>query len=331
MAKISIIVPVYNVERYIRRCVGSILNQTYNDFDLILVDDGSPDNCGNICEEYAQQDDRIHVIHQQNGGLSAARNSGIDWALLNSDSQWLTFIDSDDWVLPEYLEQLHSAAESNDVKVSFCNFARTTGDTVQAERSVSAPRVCSPAEIWHEQRIPSTVAWGKLYKKECFTDIRYPVGKTNEDEFTTYRILFSMSQVAFIDYPLYQYFINPDGIMQNKWNPHRMDGIEAFETQISFFRDNKYLTLYNDVLYLYRWTLVNYYQTINDGSQENKRYRKEIKQKLRKLLSKKYVMFPFSEYKETYTIAFPTIINLFWYAIDKGRHFASIIKRRIRK
>ena len=110
MPAISVIVPVYKVEKYIHRCVRSILGQTYADFELILVDDGSPDNCGVICDEYAAKDSRVVVIHQENGGLSAARNAGIDWVFANSDSQWLSFIDSDDWVHPEYLQRLLDAA-----------------------------------------------------------------------------------------------------------------------------------------------------------------------------------------------------------------------------
>ena len=103
MPQISVIVPVYKVEPYLRRCVDSILGQTFTDFELILVDDGSPDNCPAICDEYARKDTRVHVIHQENGGLSAARNAGIDWAFANSDSQWLTSVDSDEWVHPEML------------------------------------------------------------------------------------------------------------------------------------------------------------------------------------------------------------------------------------
>ena len=107
---ISVIVPVYKVEKYIHRCIDSILAQTFSDFELILVDDGSPDNCGRICDEYALKDNRIHVIHKENGGLSDARNAGIDWAFEHSDSEWITFIDSDDWVHKKYLESLINGA-----------------------------------------------------------------------------------------------------------------------------------------------------------------------------------------------------------------------------
>jgi glycosyltransferase involved in cell wall biosynthesis len=112
MPAISVIVPVYKVEKYIHRCVDSILGQTFTDFELILVDDGSPDSCGAICDEYAAKDSRV-VIHQENGGLSAARNAGIEWSFDHSNSGWMTFIDSDDWVHPQYLELLHRACLEN--------------------------------------------------------------------------------------------------------------------------------------------------------------------------------------------------------------------------
>ena len=120
MSIISVIVPVYNVEPYLNRCVDSILEQTFTDFELILVDDGSPDNCPAICDEYARKDSRIHVIHQKNGGLSDARNAGIDWVVANSDSQWISFVDSDDWVHPMYLFTLLSAVKTTNTYVSVC-------------------------------------------------------------------------------------------------------------------------------------------------------------------------------------------------------------------
>ena len=124
MAVISVIVPVYKVERYLKRCVDSILDQTFRDFELILVDDGSPDQCGEICEKYAKKDKRIIVLHRENGGLSAARNTGLDWIFANSNSIYVTFIDSDDWVHPQYLEILLSVIESNKVAVSVGQFQR---------------------------------------------------------------------------------------------------------------------------------------------------------------------------------------------------------------
>ena len=113
---VSIVVPVFKVEQYLSRCVDSILNQTFKDFELILVDDGSPDKCGQMCDEYAKTDNRIHVIHKKNGGLSDARNAGIEWCIENSNSEWVTFIDSDDWVHPQYLESMLNANLKNNTQ-----------------------------------------------------------------------------------------------------------------------------------------------------------------------------------------------------------------------
>ena len=121
MANISVIVPVYKVEAFLSRCVESILAQTYRDFELILVDDGSPDNCGVLCDGYALRDSRVHVIHQENGGLSAARNTGIDWVFANSVSRWIAFVDSDDWVHPDFLKVLYETAEKTLCKLSVCD------------------------------------------------------------------------------------------------------------------------------------------------------------------------------------------------------------------
>lgn len=230
---ISIIVPVYKVEKYLDRCIISILNQTYNNFELILVDDGSPDNCGKICDEYAKKDTRIHVIHQENRGLSAARNAGIDWSLKNSNSQWITFIDSDDWVDIRFLEELYNTAVQLNVDISICNYVRTEKEPEMAKKPFLYERY-TVEDFYVKQRIVATVAWGKLYKKDCFNEIRYPVGKLHEDEFTTYLVLFSSRQITFVNAPLYLYFINHESIMQSQWNIKRLDVLEAFEAQLAF-------------------------------------------------------------------------------------------------
>ena len=195
MAAICVIVPVYKVEPYLHRCVDSILNQTFTNFELILVDDGSPDNCGVICDEYAAKDSRVHVIHQKNGGLSAARNAGIDWAFAHSDSTWLTFVDSDDWIHPQMLEILYHTAVDNHVKVSICSFAITHGEKPEVLPDEYKVSIYTPVDFYN------SVACGKLYYKNCFQSIRYPVGRIHEDEFTTYRILFQQEKIAVTEAP----------------------------------------------------------------------------------------------------------------------------------
>ena len=234
MADISIIVPVYRVEEYLHRCVDSILAQTYPDFELILIDDGSPDSCGKICDGYAEGDRRIHVIHQTNGGLSAARNSGIDWAFANSSSEWLTFIDSDDWVHPQYLEVLLHAATKHNVSVSIGN-ALWTKDGQLPDKIEAEPELWKTEDYYLEHNANATVAWGKLYRKECFLNIRYPAGKIHEDEYVTYRILFEFDQLSVVDQPIYGYFQNDRGITRRSWSPKRLDALEGLEGQVSYF------------------------------------------------------------------------------------------------
>ncbi len=233
---ISVIVPVYRVEAYLARCVDSILAQTYRDFELILVDDGSPDRCGGICEEYGRRDSRIHVIHQENGGLSAARNAGTDWVFANSESQWIFYVDSDDWIHPETLACLLDAAESTGVKVSVGGFAETAGDLPEVLPESLVPVIWEPKMFYMEQFVNATVAWGKLYHRSCLEGIRYPVGKIHEDEFVTYRLLFGQEKLAVVAAPLYAYFQNPGGITKKAWSPKRLHAWEAYDQQIAFFQ-----------------------------------------------------------------------------------------------
>lgn len=240
MPKISVIVPVYKVEKYLKRCVDSILSQTFTDFELILVDDGSPDNCPTICDEYEKRDNRVRVIHQANGGLSAARNAGIDWAFANSDSEWLTFIDSDDWVHEKYLELLYKAVIETGASVSVCAYQMTSGEEVEVSEDNSTFTVQETEHFFCGDKVLSIIACGKLYKKKDFLHIRYPIGRLHEDEFTTYKILFMYPQIVFIDKPLYAYFQNAEGIMRSNWTPKRMDAFDAMEEQINFFAANNY-------------------------------------------------------------------------------------------
>ena len=237
MALISVIVPVYQVEAFLPRCVESILNQTFSDFELILVDDGSPDHCGSLCDTYAGQNAGVHVIHQENGGLSAARNAGIDWVFANSESQWMTFVDSDDWLHPQTLELLLHAAEAQHVNVSVCGFQETTGENPRMDPHASGAAVWTPKDFYMDKIKNFTVAWGKLYHRSCFETIRYPAGKIHEDEFVTYRILFAQERLAVISQPLYAYFVNPTGITRKPWSAKRLHAWQAYEEQIRFFAE----------------------------------------------------------------------------------------------
>lgn len=238
MSAISVIVPVYKVEPYLRRCIDSILNQSFVDLDLVLVDDGSPDGCGTICDEYGERDSRVHVIHQKNGGLSAARNAGIDWVFAHSDCSWITFVDSDDWIHPGMLEILWSAAMKSGASVSICGYQETAGEEPIITLETLTSVLWRPEDFYIEQNVNAIVAWGKLYNKELFSDIRYPNGKIHEDELTTYKILFSQEEIVVIPLPLYYYFQNAQGITKSSWSPKRMDAVQGLKEQAFYFRKN---------------------------------------------------------------------------------------------
>lgn len=235
MALISVISPVYNTEKLLPRCLDSILSQSFQDFELILVNDGSKDNSGNICEAYAAKDSRIHVIHQNNSGVSAARNAALDWVMGNSDSKWILFVDSDDWVHPQIMETLLNLAETYQVKVSACGFLETSDGTLVVKEEQLQPELWDAKEFYYRQPMLGTVPWGKLYAKECFEDIRYPVGMYFDDEFVTYRILLAQEKIPMVTAPMYGYYINPEGLTKRPWTIRRLDVWKAYEKQIEFF------------------------------------------------------------------------------------------------
>ena len=314
VASISVVVPIYKVEKYLDRCIISILNQSYNDFELILVDDGSPDNCGKICDEYAKKDTRIHVIHQENRGLSAARNAGIDWAFKNSSSKWITFIDIDDWIDIRFLEELYNAAIQLNVDISICDYIRTKGEAKIAKKPFLYEKY-NVEDFYVRQRIVATIACAKLYKKDCFNEIRYPVGKLHEDEFTTYLVLFNSRQIAFVNAPLYLYFINYDSIIQSQWNIRRLDALEAFETQLAFFKQNGYNKAYVRVADAY---IQGVSYNLNKIKQNGiswiikEKYRIKFIREVLKL--RKQINIKISTYPALYNEFFPKFMYLYWFS-----------------
>lgn len=313
MPTISVIVPVYKVEKYIHRCVDSILGQTYTDFELILVDDGSPDNCGAICDEYAAKDSRVVVIHQENGGLSAARNAGIDWAFANSDSQWLSFIDSDDWVHPEYLERLLDSAVQNNVDLSICGYVKTFEEEPEISGADLIPELWKPEKFYVEKNMNAIIACGKLYRKSCFTTVRYPIGKLHEDDFTTYKILFAQEKIVVIPAGMYFYFQNTGGIMQSPWNPRRMDGIDARREQIAFYHANGYDLAYKKAIFTLLWIIASQIKQLECGG-EYRHFRTKLCRLLRKEIRTNHSILGLSIKKnyDLYEIAYPTFMKYYW-------------------
>ena len=210
--EISIIVPVYQVEKYLNECIDSILAQTFTDFELILVDDGSPDNCPALCDAAAEKDSRVRVIHQQNKGLSGARNAGIDVARGN----WLGFVDSDDMIDPTFCEKMLHAAVQAGAEMAVCNILRMKENKAldSYQEHCLKDEVLSREEIVHRiQLSPFYMVMTRLCRREVFEKIRFPEGKNYEDAFTAPEILERVNKAACVAEPLYQYRLRSGSIM----------------------------------------------------------------------------------------------------------------------
>ena len=177
---ISVIVPVYDVERYLARCIDSILAQTYQNLEIFLVDDGSPDRCGEICDAYAEKDNRIQVIHKKNGGLSDARNAALDICT----GEYISFVDSDDYVSDDFIETMHHAIKDYQAKLAVCGIMKfDESGKISVDYAPSDTEKCVSGEEMVEMTIWRPAAWNKLYHRSLFEGIRYPFGKLYEDLF----------------------------------------------------------------------------------------------------------------------------------------------------
>lgn len=260
MSAISIIIPVYNAEQYIARCLDSVLRQSFADYEVILVNDGSKDNSLALCEQYCRSDPRFRILDKQNGGAASARNLGLNWFYQNSDSEWLCFLDIDDFVHPRYLELLLAAAQEQQTPISMCSYEVSYQDALTADEIPTASVPVDTETLWCERQINCTIPWAKLFRRSLFCDVRFPEGIIHEDEFTLYRVLFQCKQIAFLDAPLYGYYQTETSVMRGAWTPRHMKEPEGLEAQLRFFRENGYqkaaaytakiylLSIYNNLL-----------------------------------------------------------------------------------
>lgn len=272
MPEISVIVPVYNTEKYLPRCLDSLLSQTYRDFEVILIDDGSTDRSPTLCDACAAKDSRFSVIHQDNRGQAAARNRGIDIAM-SGESKYLCFVDSDDWVLPEYLEALRNFIGEKKI----CSSLFSENGTGEAENF--SCRVVGAEEYYcRGDRLPF-VLWGKLFDKSLFASLRIPDVRINEDTFFVYRVLFRAENIAVVFAPLYCYFQNPDGLTASARSSNSTVELDAMEAQREFFENNGFeRALRHCVILEARMTDFRISKTPENNPEENKKLRKRLKQ-----------------------------------------------------
>ena len=245
MPEISIIVPVYKAETYLNKCVDSILVQTFSDFELWLVDDGSPDNCGKICDEYAAKDNRIHVIHKQNGGASDARNFG----MARATGKYIGFVDSDDIIEPFMYEILYNEIKEKDADIIECRMdkfdskeliRRYRGESYKAE-VLDAEDALKELILEHKLH---QMLMNKLFKSDIAKMFSFEVGKICEDEYWTYRVIGEARRVVAIDAILYHYCQREDSVMHQKYSAKRLACIEAFEQRLKYIAEH-YPNLYD--------------------------------------------------------------------------------------
>lgn len=263
MIPISIIVPVYNVEKYISRCIESILCQTFTNFELILVDDGSPDNSVSICEKYMEKDARVSLIHKENGGLSSARNAGID----SAKGEYMLFVDGDDVIHPKTLEILYSNLKDSNAQISIGNFCRFHSNReldfqIKKEDIRSTYAGMQILEKLYDRNDASRYvsACGKLIKRSLFENVCFPVGRLFEDEFTTYLLYYKAHKVSVTEKVLYYYFVNDEGITRNLTIQKYFDEYDAQWQRILFYKEKNLKEIYHKALLFFldsgQWTLI---------------------------------------------------------------------------
>ena len=228
---LSIVVPVYKVEPYLEKCVNSILAQTYSNLEIILIDDGSPDNCGKICDDFTQKDSRVFVIHKSNGGLSSARNAGIEIA----HGEYIGFVDSDDTIEPDMYEKLHHAIQRDKTDLAVCavNYVYEDGKILKKpglgkDAIFHFPQAMVEMNL---HRLFDMATWSKLYHRNLFDGLRFPVGKLSEDYYVMFRILDRAQKISYVDATCYNYLQRKNSVTRsNKINhDHEYAALEQME------------------------------------------------------------------------------------------------------
>lgn len=234
--RVSVIVPIYKVEQTLDRCVKSIRKQSYRNLEIILVDDGSPDRCPQMCDEYALADNRIVVVHKKNGGLSDARNAGIK----KSTGEYIAFVDSDDYIEPNYISSMLQLAENNGSDLVVCSFYDEDPhrSTLQLpDISISGRQLFINAI--RKSKWQYKVAWNKLYKRELCPPEIFEVGRQHEDEFSFHKILCNAKNVSVTSLLLYHYTYNKNSIMNSSYSIKNLDRVDAFLQRLIYVQHNK--------------------------------------------------------------------------------------------
>lgn len=289
MNLISIVVPVYNVENYLEKCVDSILKQTYKNLEIILIDDGSTDNSGKICDQYQLKDERIKVIHKKNGGLSDARNAGIE----NSVGDYICFIDSDDYVEKDMIYSLYSSIIKNDADISWCNLIREYENGKCAKETIYAEEtILNKKEAYAKILLFNPSVCTKMFSKKLFESINFPVGKLYEDIITMNLLIDKSNNIVHTGTYNYHYIQREDSIVHTKFNKKKLDYVKnakiLYEYSISKYPELQEIA---DSYYsLVMCTVINdIYHYRKEFNYEYKQLKKELKQNTKRIIKNKYI------------------------------------------
>ena len=287
---ISVIIPVYNVEKFLPYSLDRVINQTYKNLEIILINDGSTDNSKAICKQYEEKDNRIKLINQKNQGAAVARNTGLD----NASGKYIGFVDSDDVISLEFYTGLYKLLKETDSDISECASVQISEDDLFNKNykfdnidnidfittnSLGALNRINSEEIYITGK--SIVVWNKLYKRQLFNDIRFPIGKKYEDDLTTYKIFNKINKLASTEKVLYNYVQRKNSLMHKEFSMDRLEALEVFDNYEHFFKE------YNN-RYLYVKCLVRYLRILYTILEElyNSQYKE--KEKVKNIIEKKF-------------------------------------------
>lgn len=305
MEKISVIVPIYKVEDFLNQSIESIRMQSYTNLEIILVDDGSPDSCPSICDDFAKKDPRIQVIHIENGGLSHARNIGLSRAT----GEYVAFVDSDDWIAPGFIQSMLEACKQEQCEMAICDYRKVDqeGNPIDHKNHENHKQyhkqnynqnhtqkhnqiyednelLLSMYEDFHEKSTCFVVTWNKLYHRNLWNEIEFPKGRIHEDEATTYLLLDKAKKAVFVEEALYFYRQSPGSIMQKAFDHRRLDWIKALEERIIYFikKDNKQLVTAS--MKAYADASITFYFRFKKEVPNSKTKRKQLKRNVHNIV-----------------------------------------------
>lgn len=322
---ISIIIPVYRVEKYVAKCLESVIHQSYQNLEIIVIDDGSPDRAGEICDEYARMDSRIKVIHQKNQGLSAARNRGIHEAT----GDYIGFVDSDDYVLPQMYESMLKAIQENDADICICDYIECNEGQEDIELkgiqgTESVQMITTKKEkikySYLEKYVHAIVVWNKLYKREIWDKFLMPEIKAYEDEAIMYQVLYEAKSIAYLHEELYVYLRRKSGsITSSDFSERRMLRLDVLQEKMNFYRDKKEWEFFLEALFVYKTDILKVTYLIEKSNE----YSLEMIEPYKKIYNRYCIRYLMVKCKTS----FQNKLSYLWYAFFPKMYLAHLAKK----